>query len=301
MRLLHLSDLHIPRQPGPDTHGVDPRAVLKNLLRDCRRLTDLDLIVVSGDIADDGSPEGCADARDLVGAFARDRSAAQAWCVGNHDDRDAFTAVLGTGHLDAGGRDIGQRAPAAAQVSAATSRTDGLRVITLDSLVPGEVAGRLERVQLEWLRDVLVEPAPAGTVVTFHHPPLSVSPEWAAASLRNPSALADVLRGSDVRAVLCGHVHAQIAGFLAGIPVWVTPGVVTRIDLTAPRGVVRAVRGASATVVDLDDRAGPMFHVLHGRDSDAGAEVYLADGRTWQYLDHEEEPDDARAPTEPTS
>jgi Icc protein len=290
MRFLHLSDLHIPSGPGPDADGVDARAVLTELLHDCRHLTDLDLVVVSGDIADDGSPQGSADARDLVGAFARDLGASQAWCVGNHDTRDAFTTVLGTGHLDPGGRDIGQPAPAAAGKCAATSHSGGLRVITLDSLIPGEVSGRIESEQLEWLRNVLVEPAPEGTVVAFHHPPLSVSPEWAGASLQNPEALADVLLGSDVRAVLCGHVHAQVAGLFAGIPVWVTPGVVTRIDLTAPRGVVRAVRGASATVVDLDGPTGPMFYVLHARDPHAGAQVYLADGRTWQYLDQEGEP-----------
>lgn len=72
--------------------------------------------------------------------------------------------------------------------------------------------------------------------------------------------------GSDVRAILCGHYHAQLAGQLRGIPVWVTPGVVTRIDLTAPPSLVRAVQGASATVVDLGGPFSPSFHVIHARD-----------------------------------
>jgi len=78
MRLLHLSDLHISRSPGADSDGVDARAVLAQLLHDCRRVTDIDLVLVSGDVADDGSPEAYADALDLVGSFARDRGAAQA-------------------------------------------------------------------------------------------------------------------------------------------------------------------------------------------------------------------------------
>lgn len=287
MRLLHLSDLHISRQPGPDAEGIDARSVLAQLLHDCRHLPDLDLIIVTGDIADDGSPEGCTAARDLVAAFARDRGAAHAWCVGNHDTRAAFTAVFGTGHLDRHGHDTGQPVPAPPDTCAAVSSLHGLRMITLDTLVPGQVAGRIDSAQLDWLRQTLTEPAPAGTIVAFHHPPLSVSPEWCAASLQNPDALADVLRGSDVRAVLCGHVHAQVAGFIAGIPVWVTPGVATRIDLTAPPGVVRAVRGGAATVVELEAADAPMFHVLHARDPHAGAQVYLADGRTWQHLNDE--------------
>ncbi len=288
MRLLHLSDLHVPRYSGLDAEGVDARAVLAQLLHDCRRLPDIDLIVVSDDVSDDGSREGYADALALVESFARERGAAQAWCVGNHDVRDAFSAVLGTGHLDATGADVGRLAPEATRSCAATSETSGVRVVTLDSLVDGEVLGRLASEQLDWLRNLLAQPAPGGTVVVLHHPPISVSPEWAAASLQSPSALADVLRGSDVQAVLCGHVHAQISGFLAGVPVWVGPGVVSRIDLTAPRGIVRAVRGAAATVLDLGGPNSPLFHILHARDPHAGEQVYLAGGSTWQYINEEE-------------
>ncbi len=257
-----------------------------------RRVTDIDLVLVSGDVADDGSPEAYADALDLVGSFARDRGAAQAWCVGNHDARVPFATILGTGHRDRppGHRRPGGRQPATAEACAATIEVSGVRVVTLDSLVPGAVSGRIGAEQLGWLREVLARPAPAGTVVALHHPPISVSPEWAAASLQDAVELADVLRGSDVHAVLCGHVHAQISGFLVGVPVWVGPGVITRIDLTAPRGLVRAVRGAAATVVDLGGPHSPLFHVLHARDPHAGEQVYLADGTTWQYVDDEEEP-----------
>jgi len=228
-----------------------------------------------------------ADALELVGGFARDHGAAQVWCTGNHDERGAFTAVLGSGHLDASGRDVGRLAPSSVGERAATSDVAGVRVITLDSLVPGQVAGRLSPEQLDWLREVLADPAPAGSVVVLHHPPISVSEQWAAASLQDPSALADALRGSDVQAVLCGHVHAQIAGSLGGVAVWVGPGVVTRIDLTAPPDVVRAVRGAAATVVDLAGETAPLLHVLHARDPRAGEQVYLADATTWQYVTNE--------------
>jgi 3',5'-cyclic AMP phosphodiesterase CpdA len=223
-----------------------------------------------------------------VGTFARERGAAQAWCVGNHDAREAFSAVLGTGHLDAEGRDVGRPASGASPSCAAVSEIGGLRVITLDSLVPGEVAGRLSGEQLDWLAHVLAESSPGGTVVALHHPPIGVTPEWSAASLHDPAALAGVVRGSDVHAVLCGHVHAQIFGVLGGIPVWAGPGVVTRIDLTAPRGIVRAVRGAAATVVDIGGPHSPLFHILHARDPRVGQQVYLADIRTWQYVDEEE-------------
>ena len=285
MRILHLSDLHLPRLPGVDEDGVDARAALAQLLHDCRRLQGIDLVVVSGNIADDGSEQGYTDALAMVGGFARERGAALAWCTGNHDARDAFAAVLRSGHLSPSGQDHGRLAGLAAGERAAVSEVAGLRVITLDSLVPGDVAGRLSDQQLDWLRTVLTAPAPAGSIVVLHHPPLNLSPQQAAADLQDPSALAAALEGTDVHLVLCGHFHAQLSGRWGGTTVWVGPGVVTRIDLTAPPAVVRAVRGAAATVVDLGGPSSPLFHLLHARDRRAGEQVYLADaspGRTWR-------------------
>lgn len=288
MRVLHLSDLHLPRAAGPDTHGLDAREELTRLLHDCRRIGGIDVVVVSGDVADDGSVEGYADALALVGAFAEQRSAAQVWCTGNHDAHAAFTGVLGSGHLNGSGRDTGQLLPGCHDERAAVSEVAGMRLISLDSLVPGQVTGRLSAAQVDGLRDVLRAPAPQGTLIALHHPPIGWSP-WAAASLQDPHVLAGLLRDSDVRAVLCGHAHAQVAGALGGVPVWVGPGVVTRIDLTSAPTVVRAVRGSAATVIDLHEGQGPVFHVIHARDPRAGEQVYLADPLTWQYLDDDAE------------
>ncbi|MEU1618874.1 hypothetical protein ABZ479_16460 [Streptomyces sp. NPDC005722] len=80
-----------------------------------------------------------------------------------------------------------------------------------------------------------------------------------------------------MRLVLCGHFHLQLFGHLGPVPVWVTPGVLSRIDLTGPQGTERAVRGASSTLVDLGGPYAPLFHVLHARDPRAGETVYELD------------------------
>lgn len=279
MRILHLSDTHLTAS-GLDEDGVDSAASLNQLLHDLRFLPDIGLIVVSGDVSDDGSVAGYAAVRERVGRFAAERQLPQVYCVGNHDDRAAFAQVLGTGHLDAAGRDVGQLA--VADTRAAMSEVTGLRVITLDSLVPGSAHGLIGDAQLAWLASVLAEPAPSGSVVVLHHPPIAPGsvPWLRPAALRNTEALGDVLAGTDVRAVLCGHFHLQLAGSLRGIPVSVTPGVVTRLDLTTRPHLWRGVKGAGATVVDLDDEGGPLFHALHARDPRAGELVYLLDGCT---------------------
>lgn len=266
---------------------MDAAASLRRILHDARRLADLDLVLVSGDISDDGSPAGYRAVRDAVGRFAADRGIPHVYTTGNHDDRDAFTRELGTGHLDATGADAGAGWDGGPE-RVAVSSTGGLRVITLDSLIPGSGHGENSGPQLHWLSGVLTEPSPARSVLVFHHPPVHVPASRFITdyALKNADELAKVIVGSDVQAILCGHFHVH----LAGVPVWVTPGVVTRIDLTAPAHLVRAVKGASASVIDLGGPFSPAFHVIHARDPEAGEQVYLADPATlgWEPVDGED-------------
>ncbi|MGW0204832.1 metallophosphoesterase family protein [Streptomyces sp. NPDC003233] len=194
MKILHLSDTHLDRAGGPDADGADGTAALRRLLADLVHLSDLDAVVVTGDVADDGSSEGYSRARELLGGYAKERGASVFYATGNHDERAAFTEVLGCGHTrpDAvcDGPD-GERA--------AASTIDGWRVVTLDSLVPGKGYGQISRAQLDWLRGVLAAPAPRGTILGFHHPPIALEVEvQRALGLQNADELAAVIRGTDV-------------------------------------------------------------------------------------------------------
>jgi Icc protein len=282
-RVLHLSDTHATGS-GFDADGVDALAALDQILRDCRHIADLDLVVVTGDIADDGSAQGCALVRERVGRFAAERGISHVYATGNHDRRPGFTAALGTGHFDAQGVDVGLLLHGLDDERAALSMIGGLRVITLDSLVPGSGHGVVSHAQLDALGELLRDPAPAGTIIALHHPPIHTptAPWMIEAGLRNRDELAAVLEGTDVVAVLCGHFHLQLTGRLGGTTVWATPGVVTRIDLTAPPHIVRGVNGASATVVDLGGSFSPSFHVICARDPRVGKEVYVVDPITWE-------------------
>ena len=252
--------------------------MLEQLLHDCRHLTGIDLVVVSGDVADDGSAAGYRDARALVGGFARKRRVPAVFWTGNHDDRAAFAAELGSGHLDPGGRDAGRLLPGTSGQRAAVSHAAGYRIVTLDSPVPGQVHGRIDPAQLAGLRELLATPCGQASVVVLHHPPIALpGTVQERVGLRDPDELAAALEGTDVRVVLCGHCHLQLAGRLGAVPVWVTPGVVTRIDLTVPAGLERAVRGAAASLVDFDGPRALLCHTLHARDQRAGEQVYLVD------------------------
>jgi 3',5'-cyclic AMP phosphodiesterase CpdA len=287
-RILHLSDTHATGS-GFNQDGVNAVASLEQILHDARFVPGIDAVVISGDIADDGSAEGCAAVLERVGKFAAERGIPQIYSTGNHDRRPGFTAVFGSGHVGADRSDVGRLSTAAGEERAAVSEVSGLRVITLDSLVPGEDHGVISDVQLEWLGEVLAEPAPAGSIVVLHHPPALLDIDFLATiSLRNALELGAVIAGTDVRAVLCGHFHLQVTGSLNGVPVWSTPGVVTRLDATAPRYLVRAVLGAGASIVDLGGPYSPVFHVLEARDPQVGQQVFLFDPVTRTRVDQEQ-------------
>ncbi|AKJ15323.1 metallophosphoesterase [Streptomyces incarnatus] len=273
MRILHLSDTHLDRAGGPDADGADGTAALRRMLAELEQLRDLDAVVVTGDVADDGSREAYLRARDLLGGFARERGARVFYTTGNHDERGAFADVLGSGHEDP---DAVCEGPEGERAAAST--LGGWRLVTLDTLVPGKGYGRLSWAQLHWLRGVLATPAAHGTVVALHHPPIALDVEvQQALGLANAQELGDTIRGTDVELVLCGHFHLQLLGRLEQATVWITPGVVSRVDLTARPGTERAVHGPSASLVRLGTPHGPLIHTLHARDPRLGETVYEAD------------------------
>jgi 3',5'-cyclic AMP phosphodiesterase CpdA len=272
--LLHLSDLHLSAS-GYTGDGVDPDRSLALVLDACTHLDDLSAVVVTGDVADDGSTRAYERARASLLAFAKERGAHLVVSTGNHDDRSNFAEILGHGHFRPDGSVSGQAGPA--DRICATSTIAGLRVITLDSLVPGKWFGHLGADQLHWLRGLLDAEPDLPTVIAFHHPPITLDVEiQRRVRLEDSDDLASVLQHGNPVTVLCGHFHQQIAGQLSGVPTWVTPGVYTRIDhLTGPEGKERATAGGSATLVDLTKPSSPSFATLTAKDPNLGAEVYV--------------------------
>ncbi|MEU9330568.1 metallophosphoesterase [Streptomyces canus] len=144
MTILHPSDTHLDRAGGPDADGTDGTVALRRMLADLVHLRDLDALVVTGDVADDGSREGYARARELVGDYAQERGASVFFATGNHDERAAFSEVRGCGHVRP---DAVYDGPEGERAAAST--VDVWRVVTLASLVPGKDYGRIGRAQLD--------------------------------------------------------------------------------------------------------------------------------------------------------
>ncbi|WP_169813692.1 phosphodiesterase [Nocardia pseudobrasiliensis] len=232
--LFHFSDTHLIA--GDELYGaVDAEQRLRQLLAraEASRITPT-AIVFTGDLTDHGEPDAYAKLRALVEPFARRLGAPVVWVTGNHDSRAALREHL----LDEDG---------SAEPFDRVHMFDGLRVVVLDTTVPGHHYGEISEAQLAWLRSVLAEPAPFGTILAMHHPPVPCIQDLAVTvELRDQRRLADVLDGTDVRSILAGHLHFSTTATFAGIPVSVASSACYSQDLAVAEGGQRGRDGAQS-------------------------------------------------------
>lgn len=236
--LVQITDVHLVA--GETLRGgVDPAASLVTALDEIAGAgIALAAVLFTGDLVDAGDAASYRRLRAILAPFAERVGVPLLFVAGNHDDRAALREHL-LGHE-----------PSAEPFDHVT-HLDGLRVIVLDSTVPGASHGVLRPDQLTWLSAELAVPAPDGTVLALHHPPLPSPSRLATAiELRDRAALAAVIAGSDVRVVLAGHTHVVSAGSLAGVPVWVGGSTASTWYGLTPDGE-SAVRAPSITRVDL--------------------------------------------------
>ncbi|MEU0538681.1 metallophosphoesterase [Nocardia sp. NPDC005978] len=173
-----------------------------------------DVIVVTGDIADEGDIEEYRQARAALVA-----DVPVLIMPGNHDDRGHMRTVLFGVDSDY------------APINQAHS-VNGLTLALLDSSVPGRPEGYLDEQTYAWLLDLLAAtPADDVVLIAMHHPPVAVhSTVVDPIRLTNPERLAEIVAGDDrVLAVLTGHVHSGLVTSFAGKPLVVAPSISSTI------------------------------------------------------------------------
>lgn len=269
-RIVQITDTHIVDEGEVLYGSVDTAANLEHALSTVADNAAqpggrLDALVLTGDLANDGTPDAYRRLRSIVDPAAERLGVPVFYGIGNHDHRDAFRAGLldgaaaPAGTTPGGTESDGHRgefAPVDYVID-----LDGLRIVMVDSTVPGFHRGELTPEQLAWLRTTLADSAPGGTLLTIHHPPFNTAaPEsdddvdlMASAMFDDFAGLGDALRGSDVMTVLAGHYHEPLGGQLAGVPVWAGPSTAMAHEVGAD--VFRIVPSSGYSVIDVfDDR-----------------------------------------------
>jgi 3',5'-cyclic AMP phosphodiesterase CpdA len=207
--IAHLSDPHLD--------GSEEARTRLRIVTSYVRASTVDVVLVTGDLADHGL---LAEYDEVARELSFDVPVLM--LPGNHDVSAALRTGLaayvtssGEGHPVHQVRDVG-----------------AARFVLVDSTVPGEDHGLLSDTTLTWLDGVLRERVDGPLFVAMHHPPFElhhpVMDQW---KLQNPEALAEVLTGAPVTAVLTGHVHNSIVTTFAGHPVLGAPGIRSTVPL----------------------------------------------------------------------
>jgi 3',5'-cyclic-AMP phosphodiesterase len=224
--LLQISDPHI----GANWDGADPDECLLRAVEAVLALPDRpDALLVSGDLADNGAPEEYQRLRELLAPLELEPHV----LPGNHDLRAPLREAFGL--------------PGAGDEPVSHAVDLGpLRLVCLDSTIPGAEGGSLEGGRTEWLDATLAEDTATPTVVALHHPPLRTEiPTFERIGLAPESceALGEVVaRHPQVVRIVAGHVHRSIVAELAGRAVVTVPSTYlqTALDFTSPKLTMRA-------------------------------------------------------------
>lgn len=192
VRLVQITDCHIFAQAGQRLHGLDTRRSFEAVSAAAlAEYEELDLILATGDLSQDGS---AGSYRYLAERFdATDLPVF--WLPGNHDD----SAVL-LEHF------VGER------ISPARCLLVGAwQIVLLDSTVSGQVHGRVSPAQLDFLDTALNAHPDRHALVCLHHQAVATGSRWIddKGLLGADEFRQRVTSHDQVRAVIWGHVHQE--------------------------------------------------------------------------------------------
>ncbi len=236
---IQLTDLHFPPRPEDRPYGADPVGNLRRVVARVRAMAVRPCcIVISGDLTDDALP---ASYRHVKAALAELRAVFGVPILlglGNHDRRVPFRQVI-LGEQTAADED---------ERYYYSTRIGDLRILMLDSLVPGALHGELGPVQRAWLAEQLRDPAPGGDLVVLHHPVLPRGlPRATDNILVDADALRAILQDRPPLGVLAGHSHVVSAASFAGTLAITAPAVGSLFD----PGTVDGIRMLDGTGFNL--------------------------------------------------
>jgi len=220
MLIAHLSDLHI-RPQGQLYQGlVDSNAMCEAAIVHLNALNPApDVVIVTGDIVDRGSPAEYIMAKKLLSELKQPVLI----IPGNHDDRREFRAARLT---EPYGVDL-------EPFNFVACEFGPVRIIGLDITVPGKHHGNFDARSKEWLENALAqEPNRPTLIMMHHHPFLSGIPYIDIYGCENGESLANVIRRFPaVERVVCGHIHRSMQLRFGGSVLCTAPSTTTAIAL----------------------------------------------------------------------
>jgi len=250
--IAQISDTHIKPEGALAYGRVDTGAFLARAVDHILHLDPRpDVVLATGDLVDAGSDDEYARLRHLLSPLPM-----PVYLIpGNHDDREGLRRAFAD-------RPWMPRDGFIQYVVEAGP----LRLIAIDTLLPGMPGGRVDAERLAWLDARLSEQPSQPTVIFMHHPPFMTAIEFMdSIGLEGADAMAEVVRRHpQVERVVCGHLHRSIQSRWAGTVAMTAPATAHQVGLD-----VREDVGLSVTME-------PPGYALHLWRDDIGLVSHVA-------------------------
>jgi 3',5'-cyclic-AMP phosphodiesterase len=219
MLIAQISDFHLKPQ-GVLAYGVaDTAGALERTVEHINLLHPLpDLILMTGDLADEGAPDAYNILRELLSPLKPPFFIVP----GNHDHKPTLCKVFQDHtYLRGSVKEKGEL------YICYTIEGFPIRLIGLDTVTPGDHGGGLGQERLSWLEKILRERPDTPTVVFMHHPPFaSAIGHMDKEIFVGRHELSRVIWDNpQVERILCGHIHRSIFRRFAGTCATVCPGI----------------------------------------------------------------------------
>ena len=212
MLIAQITDPHIKREGKLAYKRVD---TAKNLAACVDHVVQLaekpDLVLMTGDLTDFGRPDEYALLRRLLSPLDMPLYV----IPGNHDHRENLRKAFGDHDYLKGDDEylhyVVDEYP--------------LRMIGLDTTIPGKPGGEMCATRLAWLDKKLSQEPDKPTILFMHHPPIITGiRHMDVQNCGNGEAFGELIeRHPQVFQVLCGHVHRPIHTQWHGVTVTIAP------------------------------------------------------------------------------
>lgn len=220
MIIAQISDLHVHAE-GNNAYGVvNTIPLVQQAIAHLNQLDPRpDVVVATGDLTHRGQVEEYEMLRSLLSRL----EIPLYLLLGNHDNHQAFYQVF---------KDC-DYLPFDHQYVQYVVDHHPVRLIMLDTVVPGYDGGELNEYRLTWLAQQLSREPKTPTILFMHHPPFKTNiPTMDCIGLTGRQDLADlVAQYPTIERIAAGHLHRAIVTRWAGTVASTTPSLVHQVML----------------------------------------------------------------------
>jgi len=235
-----ISDLHLTPMRRLAYGVVDTAGCLERCVQRIASLDPLpDLVIATGDLVDTPSAQSYGLLREILAKLPLPLYV----LPGNHDDRRSLRAAFPDHRY----------LPREGEFLQYSIDEYPVRLLALDTVIPGQAGGTLCAQRLHWLEQRLAE-ADAPTVIALHHPPFRTGIDHMdQMGLDGASLLAQVVRRfPQVQRIVCGHVHRPIQALFGGTLASICPSPAHQVVLDLhPVGEARLIMEPGAFQLHL--------------------------------------------------